>query len=138
MGMNMTEKILARSSGRSVCHPGEIVEANVDVVMLHDVGTPGIHNPLKELGVEKLPSSVEVVIIPDHFSPAPTVKGAENLKLTREFARKHRIKNYYGLVTGPRSLTYKSIFRIFNLPKSDFLLFFLFFLLSCVRINHRG
>jgi 3-isopropylmalate dehydratase large subunit len=100
MGMNMTEKILARSSGRSVCHPGEIVEANVDVVMLHDVGTPGIQNPLKELGVEKLPSSVDVVIIPDHFSPAPTVKGAENLKLTREFARKHRIKNYYELGRG--------------------------------------
>jgi 3-isopropylmalate dehydratase large subunit len=100
MGMNMTEKILARSSGRSGCHPGEIVEANIDVVMLHDVGTPGIQNPLKELGVEKLPPSVDVVIIPDHFSPAPTVKGAENLKLTREFARKHRIKNYYELGRG--------------------------------------
>jgi len=100
MGMNMTEKILARSSGKSVCRPGEIVEANVDVVMLHDVGTPGIQNPLKELGIEELPPSVDVVIIPDHFSPAPTVKGAENLKLTREFARKHRIKNYYELGRG--------------------------------------
>ena len=51
--------------------------------MLHDIGTPGIQTPLKELNVQKLPSTVEVVIIPDHFVPAPTVKAAENLKLTR-------------------------------------------------------
>jgi 3-isopropylmalate/(R)-2-methylmalate dehydratase large subunit len=100
MGMNLTEKILARSSGKPVCHPGEILEAKIDVVMLHDVGTPGIQSPLKELGIKKLPPSVEVAIIPDHFSPAPTVKAAENLKVTRDFARKHRIKNYYELGRG--------------------------------------
>ena len=95
MGMNLTEKILARASGQKSCTPGEIIEANIDVVMLHDIGTPGIQHPLKELGVGELPSSVEVVIIPDHFVPAPTVKTAENLRLTREFAKKHRIKSYY-------------------------------------------
>jgi 3-isopropylmalate/(R)-2-methylmalate dehydratase large subunit len=100
MGMTITEKILARASGQKSCAAGEIVEANIDVVMLHDIGTPGIQNPLKQLGVEKLPSSVEVVIIPDHFVPAPTVKAAENLKLTREFAKKHNIKSYYELGRG--------------------------------------
>jgi 3-isopropylmalate/(R)-2-methylmalate dehydratase large subunit len=100
MGMTITEKILARASGQKSCAAGEIVEANIDVVMLHDIGTPGIQNPLKELGVEKLPSTVEVVIIPDHFVPAPTVKAAENLKLTREFAKKHNIKSYYELGRG--------------------------------------
>ena len=100
MGMTITEKILARASGQRSSAAGEIVEASIDVVMLHDIGTPGIQNPLKELGVEKLPSSVEVVIIPDHFVPAPTVKAAENLKLTREFAKKHNIKSYYELGRG--------------------------------------
>lgn len=100
MGMNITEKILARASGQKSCAPGEIVEAKIDVVMLHDIGTPGIQNPLKELGIEKLPSSVEVVMIPDHFVPAPTVKAAENLKLTREFAKKHQIKSYYEIGRG--------------------------------------
>jgi len=100
MGMNITEKILAQASGQASCAPGEIVEVRVDVVMLHDIGTPGIQNPLKELGVDNLPPSVEVVIIPDHFAPAPTVKAAENLKLTREFAKKHHIKSYYELGRG--------------------------------------
>lgn len=36
MGMNITEKILARASGKSSCAPGEIVEAAIDVAMLHD------------------------------------------------------------------------------------------------------
>jgi 3-isopropylmalate/(R)-2-methylmalate dehydratase large subunit len=100
MGMTLTEKILAQASGKGSCRPEEIIEANIDVVMLHDIGTPGIQEPLKELEVEKIPSSVEVVIIPDHFVPAPTVKAAENLKLTREFAKKHHIKSYYELGRG--------------------------------------
>src|SRR5208337_3970106 len=100
MAMTLTEKILARASGKGSCAPGEIVDARVDVVMLHDVGTTGIQDPLSRLGVEKIPDSVEVVIIPDHFAPAPTVKAAENLKLTREFARKHHIGSYYELGRG--------------------------------------
>ena len=100
MEMTLTEKILARASGKASCKPGEIVEAKIDVVMLHDIGTPGIQSPLKELGIEKLPPSVEVVMIPDHFVPATTVKAAENLKLTREFAKKHQIKGYYEIGRG--------------------------------------
>lgn len=95
MGMTITEKILARATEKPSCAPGDFVEATVDVVMLHDIGTPGVQRPLRELGVEKLAPSVKVVIIPDHFTPAPTVKAAENLKLTREFARKHQIQDYY-------------------------------------------
>ena len=100
MGMTITEKILARAAGKKSCAPGEIVEASVDVAMLHDIGTPGIQRPLKELGIEKLPASVEVVIIPDHFVPAPTAQAADNLKLTREFARRHHIENYYEVGRG--------------------------------------
>ena len=100
MGMTITEKILARAAGKSSCAPGEIVEANVDVAMLHDIGTPGIQSPLKELGITTLPPSVEVVVIPDHFVPAPTAKAADNLKLTREFARKHQVASYYEVGRG--------------------------------------
>lgn len=93
--MTITEKILARATGKPSCAPGDILEAAIDVAMLHDVGVPGVQRPLRELGIEKLAPSVKVVIIPDHFAPAPTVKAAENLKITREFARKHQIQDYY-------------------------------------------
>lgn len=100
MGMTITEKILSSASEKKSCRPGDIVEARIDVVMLHDIGTPGIQGPLSELGVKELPSWLDVVIIPDHFVPAPTVKAAENLKLTKEFAKKHKIKNYYEIGRG--------------------------------------
>ncbi len=100
MGMTITEKILARAAGKTSCTPGEIVEAGIDVAMLHDIGTTGIQGPLKELGITALPPSVEVVIIPDHFVPAPTAKAADNLKLTREFAKKHHVGSYYEIGRG--------------------------------------
>lgn len=100
MGLTMAEKILARKSGRGEVSPGEIVEARVDVVMLHDVGTPGVQRPLRELGAEEIAPGVRCVIIPDHFVPAPTVQAAENLKLTREFARRMKLEHYYELGRG--------------------------------------
>lgn len=98
--MTIVEKILARHAGLERVVPGQIVEASVDVVMLHDVGTPGIQRPFKELGTGKIADNVECVIIPDHFVPAPTVQAAENLKITREFAQRMGVKHYYELGRG--------------------------------------
>ncbi|MBI3013650.1 MAG: 3-isopropylmalate dehydratase large subunit [Candidatus Tectomicrobia bacterium] len=100
MGMTLTEKVMARNSGRESVSPGEIVEAAVNVAMLHDVGTPGVQEPLKALGVSTIPSALEVVIIQDHFVPAPTVKAAENIKLTQEYGERMGIENYYGVGRG--------------------------------------
>ena len=40
VAMNITEKILAKASGKKAVHPGEIVDANVDMVMIHDLTGP--------------------------------------------------------------------------------------------------
>lgn len=95
MGMTVIEKILAKHAGLESVRPGQIVEAKVDTVMLHDVGTPGIQRPLAQLGIDRICDTVECVIIPDHFVPAPTVQAAENLKKTREFAKKMGVKHFY-------------------------------------------
>jgi 3-isopropylmalate/(R)-2-methylmalate dehydratase large subunit len=95
MGMTLIEKILAGHSGHQTVKPGQIVEATVDTVMLHDVGTPGIQGPLAQLGLDRISDTVKCVIVPDHFVPAPTVQAAQNLKKTREFARKMGIQSYY-------------------------------------------
>ena len=97
MGMTIAEKILAKNAGLEEVRPGQIVDARVDMVMLHDIGTPGIQRPFKELGAAEIADDVECVIIPDHFVPAPTVQAAENLKITREFARKMNVSKYYEL-----------------------------------------
>ena len=100
MGMTMVEKILANNSDLSHVVPGQIVEAKVDVVMLHDVGTPGIQRPFKQLGTNKIADGVKCIIIPDHFVPAPTVQAAENLKITREFAEQMKVDKYYEVGRG--------------------------------------
>jgi len=100
VGMTMVEKILAKHAGLDRVTPGQIVEAQVDVVMLHDIGTPGIQRPFKELGADKIADNVDCVIIPDHYVPAPTVQAAENLKITRAFARKMNVTHYYELGRG--------------------------------------
>ena len=51
--MNITEKILAKASGKSEVHPGEIVDANVDVVMVHDLTGPLAVESFKKIGRHK-------------------------------------------------------------------------------------
>lgn len=93
VGLTMVEKIIGRHAGMTV-KAGDIVEAKVDVVMLHDVGVPGILQPLKELGATDMSPDVEIVVVPDHFVPAPTVQAAKNIRLTKDFARQHRATLY--------------------------------------------
>ena len=40
--MNITEKIIARASNRTSVSPGDVVFANVDKLMIHDVSGPGV------------------------------------------------------------------------------------------------
>jgi len=100
MGMTVVEKILARNSGSQGIAPGDIVDARVDVVMLHDIGTPGIQRPLKGLGLTEPSPNVQCIIIPDHFVPPPHVQAAENLKLTRDFSKTVRNGTYYEIGRG--------------------------------------
>ena len=40
--MNITEKILARASGQNTVAPDDVIFAQVDKVMMHDVSGPGV------------------------------------------------------------------------------------------------
>ena len=40
MGMTMTQKILADHAGVKEVHAGELIEANVDIVMANDITGP--------------------------------------------------------------------------------------------------
>ena len=98
--MNITEKILARASGRSNVSPDDVVFANVDKVMIHDVSGPGVikvFDKLNNQGIDtsKLHDSSKVWVAEDHFVPTAEKISAENLVKLSEFTKKYGIKKHF-------------------------------------------
>ena len=92
--MNITEKILAKASGKKTVHPREIVDANVDMVMVHDLTGPLAVEAFKKIGVQKVWDNQKVVVILDHQVPAESVKAAELHKTMRQFAKDQKLRIY--------------------------------------------
>jgi 3-isopropylmalate/(R)-2-methylmalate dehydratase large subunit len=92
--MNITEKILAKASGKKAVHPGEIVDANVDMVMVHDLTGPLAVEAFKKIGIQKVWNNKKVVVILDHQVPAESVKAAELHKTMRQFAKDQNLQIY--------------------------------------------
>jgi 3-isopropylmalate/(R)-2-methylmalate dehydratase large subunit len=92
--MNITEKILAKASGNKVVHPGEIIDASVDMVMIHDLTGPLAVEAFGKIGAQKVWNSKKVVVILDHQVPAESVKAAELHKTMRQFAKDQNVTFY--------------------------------------------
>jgi len=98
--VNIAEKILARASGKREVTPGEIVEAKIDVAMVHDLTGPLTVKSFQEIGVEKVWDNQRIVIVLDHLVPASSGRAAELQKIMRDFAREQGIKNFYDIGRG--------------------------------------
>ncbi len=99
--MTMTEKILARASGKSSVAPGENVWANVDVLMTHDVCGPGTFGVFKkEFGKDaKVWDKDKLVLIPDHYIFTKDAMANRNVDVLRQFAKEQDIKYFYDVGT---------------------------------------
>lgn len=97
MGMTMSEKILARHSGRSSVTAGENVWVDVDVLMTHDVCGPGTIGVFQQhFGKNaKVWDPDKVVIIPDHYIFTADSKAHRNIDILRSFVKEQGIKYYY-------------------------------------------
>lgn len=101
MGMTITEKILAKSAGRSRVSPGENIWLNVDVLMTHDVcGPPTIAIWKKEFGEKaKIWNKNKLVIFPDHYIFTSNAHANRNVDILRAFASEYDLPNYYDVGT---------------------------------------
>ncbi len=97
MGMTLTEKILAKAADKEKVTPGQLIDANIDIVMCVDVTTPPAISMLAEKGLDKVFDREKIVVTPDHFQPAKDIKSAELHKRLDEWAKRHKIKYYYKL-----------------------------------------
>lgn len=98
--MNITEKILARSSNKSKVYPDDVVFANVDKVMVHDVSGPGVIKVFDKLqkqgfNVDKLWDSSKVWVAEDHFVPSAEKISAENIVKLTNFTKKYGIQKHF-------------------------------------------
>jgi 3-isopropylmalate/(R)-2-methylmalate dehydratase large subunit len=101
MGMTITEKILARASGRATVEPGDNVWVNADVLMTHDVCGPGTIGIFKKEFGEKARvwDPERVVIIPDHYIFTADQKAHRNVDILRDFAAAQGITHFYDVGT---------------------------------------
>ena len=95
MGMTITEKILAGAADKNKVSAGQLIDADIDVVMCVDVTTPPAISMLAEKGMDKVFDTERIVVTPDHFQPAKDIKSAQLHKRLDEWARRHKIKYYY-------------------------------------------
>lgn len=93
MGMTMTQKILADHAGVKEVHAGELIEANVDIVMANDITGP-MALPIFKKMADKIFDKYKVVLVPDHFTPNKDIKSAENSKAIREFSREQGLTHH--------------------------------------------
>ena len=93
MGMTMTQKILADHAGVKDVHAGELIEANVDIVMANDITGP-MALPIFKKMADKVFDKDKVVLVPDHFTPNKDIKSAENSKAIREFSREQGLTHH--------------------------------------------
>ena len=100
MGMTITEKILARASNKDRVSPNDVVIANIDKVMMHDVSGPGVIKVFSEWQkkgkiLNKIWDPNRVWISEDHFVPASDRISANNISLLTEWSKQYNIKKHY-------------------------------------------
>ncbi len=95
MGMTMTQKILAAHAGLSEVKAGQLIEANLDLVLGNDITSPVAINEMKKMDNQTVFDKDKIALVMDHFIPNKDIKSAENCKCCRDFAGEHRITNYF-------------------------------------------
>jgi 3-isopropylmalate/(R)-2-methylmalate dehydratase large subunit len=95
MAMTMTEKVLAAHAGRDEVSPGELIDANIDIIMGHDLSCPEAIEPIEGIDAKKVFDPDKIVLVLDHFTLNKDIKAAESCKRMREFAKQQGTSHYY-------------------------------------------
>ena len=97
--MTMTQKILAKHAGLSEVHAGQLIQANLDLVLGNDITSPVAINEFEAAGFGKIFDKDKVVMVMDHFVPNKDIKSATQCKQCRTFAKKFGLTNYFDVGT---------------------------------------
>ncbi len=95
MGMTMTQKILAAHAGLEKVVAGQLIEADLDLVLGNDITSPVAIKEMDKMKTEGVFDKDKIALVPDHFVPNKDIKSAEHCKCVRDFAHKYDITNYF-------------------------------------------
>ena len=95
MGMTMTQKILAAHAGLDHVEAGQLIEADLDLVLGNDITSPVAIHEMDKMKVNTVFDKDKIALVMDHFIPNKDIQSAEHCKCVREFACRHEITNYF-------------------------------------------
>ena len=95
MGMTMTQKILAAHAGLESVTAGQLIEADLDLVLVNDITSPVAIHEIEKMKVDGVFHKDKIALVMDHFVPNKDIKSAQHCKCVREFACKNEITNYF-------------------------------------------
>lgn len=95
MGMTMSQKILAAHAGLDSVRVGQLIEADLDLVLGNDITSPVAINEMAKINSKEVFDKEKIALVMDHFVPNKDIKSAQNCKSCREFAAAKGIINYF-------------------------------------------
>ena len=95
MGMTMTQKILAAHAGLPSVEAGQLIEADLDLVLGNDVTTPVAIHEMEKFNKKEVFDKKKIALVMDHFTPNKDIKSAEHCKCVRQFSAANEIENYF-------------------------------------------
>ena len=95
MGMTMTQKILSAHAGLPSVTAGQLIEADLDLVLGNDITSPVAIHEIEKMKVNGVFDKDKIALVMDHFTPNKDIKSAEHTKCVREFACANQISHFY-------------------------------------------
>ena len=93
--MTLSQKILALHAHLDDVVAGQLITADLDMVLGNDITSPVAIGELEKAGIEGVFDSKKISIVLDHFTPNKDIKSAEQCKKCRTFARRFDIEHFF-------------------------------------------
>ena len=95
MGMTLSQKILAKHAGLYEVKAGQLINAQLDLVLANDITGPVAIKEFKKAGIKKVADRQKIALVMDHFAPNKDIKSAQQCKICREFSKEHNLTNFF-------------------------------------------